>query len=645
MNLKKRVYPIAVILFALILSFSVVGCSFATSDKDTDDDAPVFSGDNSDYVESTDYEESWQGTDFSALYESTASSAVTVTVSLPNGTTQTGSGFIVDSSNGYAVTSSSLFMDEEEKAILRDCTVELQDGTDLTAQLAGYDSVSIRGENSYFDFSRSLFGVPETANSDIAIIRFDNVENGLYIGGGQSVRIPSEVVFKDSDTLAYGEDCYTIATLAHEEDIIPGLLNEGIITKPFNTHASSFYYYELSPSGKEGEEIPFFDGSFDYLIQMGVPINAGNEGAPLFNAKGELIGVMNMRVNDTYVYAENGPFGIAFATPSETLYQVLQEAGISVSYEQETAARESCIVNESEVLAHESDDSVAQMLMEESPDYFFVDESARIVFRAEGNPVTEGSTPLRTAANNLDRTVKVISYAQIGQEQLLAEGSGFLIDESGYVMTNLHVINALAEQNQEDSGLANTSVRLSDEVYCLFEQGTASGRFVVMPMEIVAYHKKGDLAVLKFKNSILHEDGTGQQIEGFESACVLEETVPSAGESVAALGNALGYGVSVSSGVVSIPAFTSYYSIYGYNMIQTDCPINSGNSGGALFDSKGKIVGINTLGYGGEGVDNVSWAIPAGFAIDFIESVNQGKTSGNVFITEAGAGAHITLAA
>ena len=210
-------------------------------------------------------------------------------------------------------------------------------------------------------------------------------------------------------------------------------------------------------------------------------------------------------------------------------------------------------------------------------------------------------------------------------------------------MTNLHVINALSEQNQEDSGLANTSVQLSDNVYCLFERGTDSGgRFIVMPMDIVAYHQQGDLAILKFRNPIYYE-GNASRSAGFESACVLERNVPRTGESVVALGNALGYGVSVSAGIISIPEFKSYYSIYGYNMIQTDCPINSGNSGGALFDAEGNVIGINTLGFGGEGYDNVSWAIPASFAVEFVGSVNSGVSSGQVHITAEGKGADIKL--
>ena len=89
-----------------------------------------------------------------------------------------------------------------------------------------------------------------------------------------------------------------------------------------------------------------------------------------------------------------------------------------------------------------------------------------------------------------------------------------------------------------------------------------------------------------------------------------------------ALGNAVGYGVSVSQGIVSNPAMTYYTSTYGYDLIQTDCPINSGNSGGPLFDKDGNVVGINTLGLELKGYDNYSWAIPSSFALTFLDLVN-----------------------
>ena len=87
----------------------------------------------------------------------------------------------------------------------------------------------------------------------------------------------------------------------------------------------------------------------------------------------------------------------------------------------------------------------------------------------------------------------------------------------------------------------------------------------------------------------------------------------------------------MTAGIVSQPSMRYYNSVYGYDLIQTDCPINSGNSGGPLFDAAGRVVGINTLGIDNEGYDNYSWAIPAGFAAEFLRAVNARSATVTVY--------------
>ena len=230
----------------------------------------------------------------------------------------------------------------------------------------------------------------------------------------------------------------------------------------------------------------------------------------------------------------------------------------------------------------------------------------------------------------------------------ISEGSGFLIDNEGYVLTNLHVVNKLVEQNREQGKEANSSADVEGvSVYGVFEQGTrlenGIKKFVLLPMEILAYHQMGDLALLRFSNPVWHEDEYADELvsgirvsKGFSQSCTFSSQLPARGSFVYALGNALAYGVSVSQGLVSQPKFTAYNSLYGYDMIQTDCPINSGNSGGPLFDNRGNVVGVNTLGLGNDeetlqyGYENVSWSIPASFAISFIDKLNNGETDANI---------------
>ena len=544
--------------------------------------------------------------DLSSVYKAVSPSVVTV-VCETNG--NVGSGFLVDSQNGYVVTSSSLLGNSISQ---KDFQVLLYDGTKLEVQAIYCDTIK-----------EGIFQQTEPANSDILILNV-NSEN--------SVKLPEPVSFAGANSLDFGDRCFTVSSVSDNEDTLPGVMMQNIITNPRNTHASAF---EL-PSGDW-----FFDGSFEYLIQTGITVNGGNAGAPLFNDQGEVVGIMNLRTEETTVFANSDAFGISFATPSETVFAFLQECGISYNlHSSSEIVFESIIANTSSLT--QADDNVARALMSsengQPSDYFVADDSCEVIFKKESKS-TDQITEKRIYDNNLNKIVKIVVVYQIrsltGQlSSAVSEGSGFIIGPDGYVLTNLHVINKLSSQNQNNGQSANATVDISDiSVYAAFEQGTLTEKnffeettkFVLLPMQVVAYHKTGDLAVLRFSNPVYYTDENGNKSSGFESVCNFETKLPTNGSHVVAVGNALGYGISVSTGIVSDAEFSAYESLYGYKMIQTDCPINSGNSGGPLFDEYGNVVGINTLGLDTTSMqdfENVSWAIPAEFAIQFISDLN-----------------------
>ena len=230
--------------------------------------------------------------------------------------------------------------------------------------------------------------------------------------------------------------------------------------------------------------------------------------------------------------------------------------------------------------------------------------------------------PQAIAENALDCTLKIIAYSGGS----LSEGSGFVLTSDGYILTNLHVINALASQNQNAGKTANDTVSIVKSVYCVFERATVGdSEFLVLPATVVAYHQIGDLAVLKLDNPIRTLDENGDTVDGFCRVCTLKTDLPQLGERVVALGNGIGYGVSVSTGIVSNPAMTYYADTYGYDLIQTDCPINSGNSGGPLFNAEGNVVAVNALGLNIDsypGYENTSWSIRADAVVTFLDTSN-----------------------
>jgi len=198
---------------------------------------------------------------------------------------------------------------------------------------------------------------------------------------------------------------------------------------------------------------------------------------------------------------------------------------------------------------------------------------------------------------NVDSTVGITTSITTNywgyQTTSAASGSGFIITEDGYILTNYHVI--------EDSSSVTVST-YDDGVY------TA---------DIVGYDIGNDIAVLKI-------DATGLTPVVLGSSDDLR-----VGETVVAIGNPLGeLTFSLTQGVVSaLDREVTFSSGSTMALIQTDAAINSGNSGGALFNLHGEVVGITNAKYSSStsssqaSVDNIGFAIPIDQVRGIVESI------------------------
>lgn len=166
-------------------------------------------------------------------------------------------------------------------------------------------------------------------------------------------------------------------------------------------------------------------------------------------------------------------------------------------------------------------------------------------------------------------------------------GSGVIVDNSGLILTNNHVIN----------GADKIQVQLSD------------GREAAA--ELVGIDQDNDLAVLKINLTKLTAITPGQAGN------------VRVGDVVLAIGNPFGVGQSVSQGIVSATGRWRLDSSSTENFIQTDAAINLGNSGGALIDAKGNLIGINTSVLDERGVNSVgiSFAVPVDIAIRSLKQI------------------------
>ena len=158
-------------------------------------------------------------------------------------------------------------------------------------------------------------------------------------------------------------------------------------------------------------------------------------------------------------------------------------------------------------------------------------------------------------------------------------GSGVLVSDDGYILTNYHVIKQVRD----------------------IQVAFWDGRFA--PAEVVGSDPETDLAVLKVN------------LDGLPAAPLATDATVRVGDVVLAIGNALGLSHTVTMGIVSATGRNDLRSVLFEDFIQTDAAINTGNSGGALVNASGQVIGINTRNLTGSlGGQNIGFAIPIALA-------------------------------
>lgn len=202
-------------------------------------------------------------------------------------------------------------------------------------------------------------------------------------------------------------------------------------------------------------------------------------------------------------------------------------------------------------------------------------------------------------------TTEVTTTNWFGQTSSSAvSGSGFVVTTDGYIVTNYHVIEAAYQRNYK--------------VSVMFYDGKT------YDATIVGVEEENDVAVLKI-------DATGlTPVEVGDSESI------QVGEEVYAIGNPLGeLAFTMTTGHVSAldRKITTNESASAINMFQFDAAVNSGNSGGPLYNAEGKVIGIVTAKYSSTGVEGLSFAIPINDAIDIANDlITNGYVTGKAYL-------------
>jgi len=203
-------------------------------------------------------------------------------------------------------------------------------------------------------------------------------------------------------------------------------------------------------------------------------------------------------------------------------------------------------------------------------------------------------------------TSKTTTSYGLGTTYQTGAGSGIIIDKTNdklLILTNQHVVDE------------------SDKITVQFVDNKA------VDASVLGKSSSYDIALISVKLTDL-ESST---LNSIKIATLGDSTKLEVGEGIIAIGNALGYGQSVTTGVISALNREVTVDNYTANMIQIDAAINGGNSGGALLNSSGEVIGINSVKYSSKttstnsSIEGMGFAIPISDISDLITKLKEGK--------------------
>mgnify|MGYP003306504709 CR=1 FL=1 len=234
-------------------------------------------------------------------------------------------------------------------------------------------------------------------------------------------------------------------------------------------------------------------------------------------------------------------------------------------------------------------------------------ESLSNVSVMDVSDIVNSAMPSVVAISNMAEITYQNWWGQVYTDESESAGTGFLVEQDEkyiYIATNNHVVE----------GATTLTVQFSDGSTAEAQvKGTVASK---------------DLAVI----TVALEDISAETLSVIRLAALGDSNELEVGEAAIAIGNALGYGQSVTTGVISalgrsvtVQDSTTGNAIINNNLIQTDAAINPGNSGGALLNIKGEVIGINSVKYSDTAVEGIGYAIPITDAMLIIDKLIDGQ--------------------
>ena len=175
----------------------------------------------------------------------------------------------------------------------------------------------------------------------------------------------------------------------------------------------------------------------------------------------------------------------------------------------------------------------------------------------------------------------------------IVSGSGFLISNGGYILTNTHVVTT-----DDGKSCKNVNVKLCGK--------NVNASVIKLGDDLHGHGNGVDLALVR-----VSDVPAQAKVLSFEKSNNVRN-----GERVFVIGNSLGYGTCITSGIVS----DRCRNVNGNMLLMTDCAVNGGNSGGPIFNESGMVIGVIVSGI--TGAEGMNFAIPSDIAIKFVQEEN-----------------------
>ena len=200
-------------------------------------------------------------------------------------------------------------------------------------------------------------------------------------------------------------------------------------------------------------------------------------------------------------------------------------------------------------------------------------------------------TKSNQGVNVFDDNINGVLEITWHDDQYIHSGSGFLVSDKGYAITNTHVVT------HEDGRTCGTvDVRICGE--------NVRADVIKLGDNLHGHGTGVDLAIIKLNR--VPKNAKVVEIEDFDNVRI--------GEQVFVIGNSLGLGTCITSGIVS----DKLRNVNGKMLMMTDCAVNGGNSGGPIFNAQGKVIGAIVAGI--DSAEGMNFAIPSSTVVDFMNS-------------------------